>query len=339
MPSQADLLSATLDALPWAVDAGVLFDPILKGGSDRSYYRLRFPGHLDPPSAILMHYTDQRPDNRRFLAATRTLLALGVSVPQIYAADTSAHLIWLEDLGEADLHSHGHLPWPSRRPLYLDTLKQAARFHSVPETSLSSTELRQMELRFDAELYRWEQDYFAAHCLGQLCGLKPQELESFRASQGLAMLRDQLAQQPRHLVHRDLQSENVLVRDGKAFLIDYQGLRPGLPEYDLASLVFDAYCHLPEDGREELIVAHALARQIDPLCPDFRRRFHYCAAQRLMQALGAFANLALNLDKPCYLDHVGPAAAHLQLVASSCSDLGFLLPFADLVAAAQPHAS
>ncbi len=38
-------------------------------------------------------------------------------------------------------------------------------------------------------------------------------------------------------MHRDFQSQNILVRNGQAYLIDFQGMRPGLAEYDLGSLL------------------------------------------------------------------------------------------------------
>ena len=53
-----------------------------------------------------------------------------------------------------------------------------------------------------------------------------------------------LAAWPRVLVHRDFQSQNILIHDGQAHLIDFQGLRPGLAHYDLASLLYDPYVRL-----------------------------------------------------------------------------------------------
>ena len=57
---------------------------------------------------------------------------------------------------------------------------------------------------------------------------------------------------PRVLVHRDFQSQNIIIRNSYAYLIDFQGMRPGLAEYDLASLLYDPYVDLPEVERSEL---------------------------------------------------------------------------------------
>ena len=48
---------------------------ILKGGSDRAYYRVETHGpHTGPDSAILMVYTHARPDNASFFAACPCLI-------------------------------------------------------------------------------------------------------------------------------------------------------------------------------------------------------------------------------------------------------------------------
>src|SRR5437762_7567190 len=45
---------------------------------------------------------------------------------------------------------------------------------------------------------------------------------------------------------------NLIVRDGQAYLIDFQGMRPGLSKYDLASLLYDPYVQLSLGERAEL---------------------------------------------------------------------------------------
>ena len=44
-----------------------------------------------------------------------------------------------------------------------------------------------------------------------------------------------------------------MVRDGEVFLIDYQGLRLGRPEYDVASLLYDPYVEMAAGERAELL--------------------------------------------------------------------------------------
>ena len=76
------------------------------------------------------------------------------------------------------------------------------------------------------------------------------EIEEIRSSAELAGLIEGLAGEPRRLLHRDFQSSNVMVRDGRPWLIDYQGLRWGVAEYDIASLLYDPYVDLEPSQRD-----------------------------------------------------------------------------------------
>ena len=57
----------------------------------------------------------------------------------------------------------------------------------------------------------------------------------------------------RSLVHRDLQSQNVMIRNGEPFLIDFQGMRFGSLFYDLGSLLCDPYVDFSDRERQELL--------------------------------------------------------------------------------------
>jgi aminoglycoside/choline kinase family phosphotransferase len=65
-------------------------------------------------------------------------------------------------------------------------------------------------------------------------------------------LAKRLASYRRVLVHRDFQSQNIIVWNEQAYLIDFQGVRPGLPQYDLASLLFDPYVALTVESLIEV---------------------------------------------------------------------------------------
>ena len=64
----------------------------------------------------------------------------------------------------------------------------------------------------------------------------------------LSALGERLSGTGRCLVHRDLQSQNVMIRDGEPFLIDFQGMRFGSPFYDLGSLLCDPYVDFSDEG-------------------------------------------------------------------------------------------
>lgn len=320
-PEQEALLILTRQQFPELEGVGCVVEPILKGGSDRRYYRFEWAGDRHPPM-VLMVYTLARRDNPKFVPATRRLAALGVNVPAIYAFDEERLFVWLQDLGRDDLHAHKDEPWEQRRPLYEATLRQAALIHGVSSASLSQEEIDAMEPEFTEGMYEWEQNYFLEHFVrGHLGRETPLD---HAAEPALRWLRQRLAALPRCLVHRDFQSQNVLIRDGAAWLVDYQGLRPGLAEYDLASLLFDPYVVLSRSERHDLLSFYASLRGLN--LPELREVFFLCAAQRLMQALGAYANLYRNQGKAHFEQHIPAGVRNLALVCEEAPELAPLLP-------------
>src|SRR5277367_487196 len=85
MLTEADMLPLTQHALAdWPIPSHL--SAILKGGSDRRFYRVHFQDPITE-CVILMSYTLARPDNPRFVPATNRLEKLGVRVPHVYAHD------------------------------------------------------------------------------------------------------------------------------------------------------------------------------------------------------------------------------------------------------------
>lgn len=323
LPEHEALLFFTHEQFPELNGAPCEVEVILKGASDRHFYRLNWQDGREP--MILMVYTLARRDNPKFVPATRRLAQAGANVPRVYAFDEQRLCVWLEDLGRVDLQSLNDEPWSSRAPLYEATLREAAKFHAVDEQRLAAADLDELEPAFDEALYEWEQNYFLEHFVRGHLGRDFADTEYHDAHETLARLRSRLARLPRCLVHRDFQSQNVLIRGAEAWLVDYQGLRLGRAEYDLASLLYDPYVILSRRERDELLAYYAAHRGLD--LDALREVFHLCAAQRLMQALGAYANLSRNLGKPHYLQHIPAAVSNLTEVCHECSDLHELCAF------------
>lgn len=308
----AELLELTSQHFPLLAGPDIEIAPILKGGSDRRYYRLKKHGR--PLHLILVRYTDARPDNACFFPATEILTALGVKAPKVHHHDRERKLAWIEDLGVLDLWALQESPWPERKRLYARTLEEVARLHRVRPEDLPGEKLAQLMSGFTEDLYLWEQNYFFDNFAAHFSAVTPAELGAVRESEALASLRRELGGLPRTLVHRDFQSQNVIIRDNEPYFIDYQGLRPGRPEYDVASLLYDPYVAFTPGQRDELWAGYQAFRASDAGWETSDRRYAQCAVQRLMQALGAYGNLALNLGKPEFLEHVPRAVENLTHV-------------------------
>jgi aminoglycoside/choline kinase family phosphotransferase len=305
---------------PDAREASLQVERLEKGGSGRVYYRVQ----MGEESVIFAKYTDQREENRHFVDIAYFLDEAGVQVPRIYHHDSGEGLIWMQDLGREDLWSFRDGDWALRRTLYASALRQAARLHGSATRSLKLRSRQvKLQIEFNETLYLWEQEYFFENCVRGIFGVDDRRTQELASSPALHNLARMLATLPRCLVHRDFQSQNILIHEGTAWLIDFQGLRPGLPQYDVASLLYDPYTAIDEEERQELLVIYReeAVREGVEFSGDFEEIFLGCAAQRLMQALGAYGFLGLKAGHPGFLRHVPSARRSLRDVMARLDGL------------------
>jgi N-acetylmuramate 1-kinase len=292
---------------------GIRITPIEKGGSDRKFYRVRCSSEQ---SLILVKYNREREENRHYVAIAQFLEAHEIRAPRIYHHDADEGLIWLEDLGENDLFSYRSESWLVRRAFYESALDEVRKLHQLPESVC--VEMRQhLPAEFNAALYLWEQSYFFENCLGRYFKIDQARIDDLAGSPVLHQIAENLAQMPRVLVHRDFQSQNILVRNSQAYLIDFQGMRPGLAQYDLASLFYDPYVDLTGQERDELLEYYCAQKP----AADFQKTLRLCGMQRLMQALGAYGFLGLVKGHQHFLQHIPTAVDSLREVVAEIDGL------------------
>jgi aminoglycoside/choline kinase family phosphotransferase len=278
--------------------------PIEKGGSDRKFYRVRCS---PDQTIILVKYNLEREENRHYVQIAEFLTGHAIGAPKIYFHDPAEGLIWIEDLGERDLFGFRNETWMVRRAFYESALDEVAKLHRLPEEVCVGVK-DSLPAEFNTELYQWEQRYFFENCLGRYFKLDTNEIEKLAALPALSQIANHLSGLPRNLVHRDFQSQNIIVRNGRAYLIDFQGMRPGLAEYDLASLLYDPYVDLSEAERAELIRHYCGGNGPG----NFEETLRLCAMQRLMQALGAYGFLGLVKGNQSFLQYIPKALGSLR---------------------------
>ena len=305
------LLRQTRRRLPAFSEGEIKIAPIEKGGSDRRFYRVSC---APEESLILVKYNLERAENRHYVRIAEFLTEHGIAAPKTYFHDPGEGLIWIEDLGENDLFSFREDTWLVRGALYRSALDEIAKLHELPQSEWSKLD-GQMPPEFNAALYRWEQNYFFQNCLGRIFGVDEESQRELASLPALAEIAEGLAELPRVLVHRDFQSQNIIVRAGHPYLIDFQGMRPGLAEYDLASLLFDPYVELSASEREELRYYYMERRGLRSV-GQMRKTLRLCAMQRLMQALGAYGFLGLVKGHRHFLAHVPAALDSLRNVVA-----------------------
>jgi aminoglycoside/choline kinase family phosphotransferase/dTDP-glucose pyrophosphorylase len=295
--------------------------PLEGRGSDRTFFRVKWNRKN---SAILIHYDPKRVENTYYADIAAFLRDIDVPVPRLIHHDPVNCLIVMEDLGDTDLWSFRKTPWKTRQAIYQKTLTIAHRLHSFPVRDFPSGRVRLME-GFGLDLYRWERDYFRDHFVRDVCGIElelsfKQELEAEFSS-----LAEKLLKTKHCLVHRDLQSQNVMIHNGEPFLIDFQGMRFGSPFYDLASLLCDPYMNFSESERDELLSFYYGLSKCDLNWTFFQNTFWEASAQRLMQALGAYGFLGLKKGLRDFLEHIPAGLRNLEQAATHVTCLPRLL--------------
>ncbi|GHC65593.1 phosphotransferase [Roseibacillus persicicus] len=293
----------------------VILEPITSGASGRTLARLKPEGH---PTFIGLHYTDERADNAFFLPIAAFLKSAKLNVPLVIYDNPGKGLALVEDLGEQDLLSLKDEPYEVREPYYRSVFAQLDKlaFTKVPKDL-------EMMPPFTAETYEWEQNYFIDHFVGDYLGRDGDDL---RESEELKSLSARLGKSHRHLVHRDLQSQNIILSEGKAYLIDFQGMRWGHQEYDLASFLYDPYMDHSAEDRERMLDLWEDITEERPI-PQLLRD---CAIQRLMQALGAYGNIVENYHNDWYRTHIPVAVRLLKEVIADSEFEDVLGPFLDV---------
>lgn len=318
-------VAETRAALGLPAGAELIFEPIEKGGSDRTFHRVMMDGGA---VAILMHYGTEREENRLFVDIGRYLAGIGVPVPRIMAADGELRLVWLEDLGSVDLYALGLRPWQERAPKYEQVLEAITALHRRDPDEPGRLGVG-LSPGFDARLYHWEHQYFLENFVERICGI-PSALARDEVRSDMDTISRELLDAPRSLIHRDFQSQNIMVRDSSVGFVDFQGMRVGTSYYDIASLLFDPYVPMTVSDRDSMLSfyhdsggAHGVPWE------SFRRLVQIAACQRLMQCLGAYGFLSLVKGRRAFLSHVPRGLAHLR---EAIEGAGPLPRLADLAA-------
>jgi hypothetical protein len=312
--SDLDLLLALLAAQSWPVEPEQI-RPLAGDGSDRRFYRI---GGARRAVAVLPSRT--HPQAMAEARATYTigchLADRGVPVPQVLGHDRQNRIVLFEDVGDTHLHSLvvARRDFSEVQPLYLQAVDALLRLQingvqGFDRRCCWDTPIYDMDLMLARESGYFLQA-FCRDYLGKSVDEPALQQEFVR------LARQAAGQGADFLLHRDFQSRNLMVHEGRVRIIDFQGARLGPLGYDLASLLIDPYASLT--AAEQKVIFDSYVEQAAELLADFdaehfRRGYIFLALQRNLQILGAFAFLSQRRGKPFFEHYIVPAAASLQL--------------------------
>jgi aminoglycoside/choline kinase family phosphotransferase len=239
----------------------------------------------------------------------------------MFGADREQKQAIFEDLGDLSLYS-----WLKCRrgteiteAIYCKVLDILVKLHTT--VSRKSAECQLLSSRvFNYEHLRWETGYFLEMFVKGHAGIAIKDEHKLEAE--FRMLAESVDLFPKAIVHRDFQSQNIMItRNGTPRLIDYQGARMGPPAYDLASVLWDPYCRVEEEMQERLVCCYIEKMRAGPSSDfdsdfdegEFRHSLLLCRLQRHMQALGAYGFLSKVKGKKYFLKHIPQAMEYLGI--------------------------
>jgi aminoglycoside/choline kinase family phosphotransferase len=282
-------------------------------GSDRRWYRLS----ARQRRLIMVDHgiTTTLPGSEinAFVRIGTHLHSRGLPVPRILAHDGFSGLVFLEDLGDCHLQQRVRQISDGNRVerLYrqiIDTqidLTAKARYGFNPDWTCQSRAYT-VSLILEKEC-RYFVDAFLNGYLKMAVAYDDLAAEFERLAQGT------VERGVRGLIHRDFQSRNIMIRDDRHYLIDFQGARIGPIQYDLAALLIDPYTDLNHNLRQRLLryATQQAARRLACDEKQFVQGYRYCAVTRNLQMLGAFGYLSHIKHKTAFKQWIPVAAAML----------------------------
>jgi aminoglycoside/choline kinase family phosphotransferase len=291
--------------------------PLTGDASDRRYFRLlRRSG---PPRVLALHVDAFDADTLPFCRVARLLSAMPLPIPAILDSAGDLGILLLEDLGDVTLQAHlGAAPAAEHNRLYRDavSLVEALQRRGA---ELASDEYPPYRIAFDVEKLLWELEFFTKHYLEAYRGASITAADRAALGAEWRALAEELASEPRVLCHRDYHSRNLMLHQGRLYLIDFQDARLGPDTYDLVSLLRDSYVDLSEAAVEDFIAYFiALKRPSSGGTAahgawerDFRRRFDVMALQRNLKALGTFGYQTSVRRNPVYIQYIPRTIRHV----------------------------
>jgi len=263
--------------------------PLTGDASDRRYFRVLPRG--GGSFVIALHGAPFSFDTLPFVNVAGLLAKVPVPIPAILGHADDLGILELQDLGDMTLQAHlGAAPISEHTALYREAIRLIASIQRRGR-ELASGQYLPYGVAFDVEKLTWELEFFLKHFVVAYRGaeITPGDREALTAE--FAAIAGELAAEARVLCHRDYHSRNLMWRDGRLFMIDFQDARMGPDTYDLVSLLRDSYVDINEDALQDYI-AYFLAFRGGTPSPEerreFRRRFDLMALQRNLKALGTF---------------------------------------------------
>ena len=300
-----------LDSLrKWQPNHVIVLESLRQAGSNRQYFRFNH----DDQSYILTYNPSNAPENNAFVEFTQHFAGKGLNVPDIIYTDDAMQFYVQSDLGDVSLFDHITKEGFSENVLNLfkKTCSSLAKLQIEGGDDLDYSNCIATR-SFDKQAIYSDLLYFLYYFVRALDLPYDKNL----LLNDFDMLSSYLMQEEhQYFMHRDCQSRNVMVRDGEAYFIDYQGGMQGALQYDIASLLWQARAQMPYDWRDELVGYYfdqanaCLNGKLNK--KEFLNNYDGFVLIRMLQTLGAYGFRGLFERKPHFIASIPFALKNLK---------------------------
>lgn len=296
----------------WKGEAPISVELLPQSGSERRYFRL-----TTPAGTMIGTFGTNIRENETFLYFSRHFRERGLAVPEIYTVSEDNQFYLQEDFGTISL---------------IDRLEGEGYTEDVYGLFRQSLgELARLQVKGDADLdydrCLTNREFGKQAIMADLLYFKYYFLDALRKPYDKQKLIDDFEALSNYLTHteykyfmfRDFQSRNILVRGEdtpSVHFIDYQGGMKGAPQYDVASLLWQARANLPEDWKQRLLEDYidqfetTIGQPVDRAI--FRSQYNGYVLIRLLQVLGAYGFRGLFERKAHFLTSIPLALRNLR---------------------------
>lgn len=298
-------------------------DKLPPAGSERQYYRL----HTNEASFIATHGANIK-ENETFVYFSRHFTAKQLRTANVLAVNEDKSIYLQQDFGSTSLLDKlEHLGFtPEVYALYQQSLEQLALLQVKGDEGLDYGQCL-TNTSFGKEAIMADLLYFKYYFLDAL--RRPYDKQKLiKDFEALSTYLSHTEYQ--FFMFRDFQSRNIMV-DSKnvVHFIDYQGGMKGAPQYDVASLLWQAKANLPDEWKQNLLedylnsFGNILGAPVNK--EVFRSQYNGYVLIRLLQVLGAYGFRGLFERKAHFLTSIPLALQNLKWFISN-QNIGIALP-------------
>lgn len=294
----------------WKGRPALSVDVLPQSGSERRYFRI----HGDDGSVIGTYGANIR-ENEVFIYFSEQFAKKQLAVPQILAVSADKLFYLQEDFGNISLLNR------------LEATGFTEEIYGLFKKSL--TELARLQVEgskvINYEYCLTNSEFGKQAIMADLLYFKYYFLDALRKPYDKQKLIDDFEALSNYLTHteykyfmfRDFQSRNIMIsEDDSVHFIDYQGGMKGAPQYDVASMLWQARANLPEEWKSMLLEDYLDAldqitgSQVDRI--TFRSQYYGYVLIRLLQVLGAYGFRGLFERKAQFLTSIPLALRNLR---------------------------